>query len=143
MAKKRVRNHTNPLNFNQRMHDVGFPADLTQYTDVDLEIGFGRGKFISAYAHRYPNRLVVAVEVRKRMVELFHSKHSYPNLLALWGTGEICLEDVIPNQSLSRVFIFHPDPWFKKRHFKRRVVSEGLLNLLRKREWYYLHINRC
>jgi tRNA (guanine-N7-)-methyltransferase len=32
---------------------------------------------------------------------------------------------------LDRVFVFHPDPWFKKRHHKRRVINESFLSLLK------------
>ena len=133
MAKKRIRNHTNPLNFRDRLTDYDISDQVNDYDALDFEIGFGRGRFIEAYAERYPDRYVVAVEVRKNIVALFKDRVQFKNLLPIWGVAQICLEDVIPNDSLSRVFIFHPDPWFKKRHFKRRVVQKDLLLLLQQK----------
>lgn len=133
MAKKRLRNHTNPLNFRDRLTDFSDYVNQTDYDALDFEIGFGRGRFIESYALRHPNRFAVAVEVRKNMVELFKERVKLPNILPIWGAAQICTEDIIPDQSLSRVFIFHPDPWFKKRHFKRRVLQLDLLILLQQK----------
>ena len=133
MAKKRLRNHTNPLNFRDRLTDFAInPSDLG-YDAIDFEVGFGRGRFIEAYADRHSDRYMVAVEVRKNMVELFKERVQLPNILPIWGTAEICMADVVPDQSLSRVFIFHPDPWFKKRHNKRRVVQPEMLKLIQQK----------
>ena len=137
MSKKRLRNHTNPLNFRQSLTDMAHLVPMVNGVDafkqLDLEIGFGRGKFMRQYVMRHPDRFVVGVEVRKQIVELFKEKPQLPNLLPVWGTGAICLTDMIPDASLSRVFIFHPDPWFKARHAKRRVLNADLLALLHKK----------
>ncbi len=133
MTKKRIRNHTNPLNFRDRLNHFAKLVDRSTFDALDFEIGFGRGRFVESYAMRHSNRFTVAVEVRKNMVELFKERVDMPNILPIWGTAHICLEDVIPDNSLSRVFIFHPDPWFKKRHFKRRVVQDDLLILLQQK----------
>tara|TARA_A100001015_G_scaffold286120_1_gene354400 strand:- start:2364 stop:2972 length:609 start_codon:yes stop_codon:yes gene_type:complete len=133
MAKKRLRNHTNPLNFRDRLTHFAEFVNQQEFNALDLEIGFGRGRFIESYAKRHPERFSVAVEVRKNMVELFKQRVQLPNVLPIWGPAHICLDDVITNQSLSRVFIFHPDPWFKKRHFKRRVLTLDLINALQQK----------
>ncbi len=131
--KKRIRTHTNPLNIRQRITDVSLDALARDYLAVDLDIGFGRGRFMSSYANRHPNRFVVGIEVRKQMVMAFKDRYSIENCLPIWGAAAICMEDAIPDASLSRVFIFHPDPWFKKRHHKRRVLNDHLLNLIREK----------
>lgn len=129
--KKRIRTHTNPLNIRQRLTDISIDLMRGRYPYMDLEIGFGRGRFMSNYAQKHSDRLIVGVEVRKQMVQVFKERYTIDNCLPIWGSGQICLEDVIPNQSLHRVFIFHPDPWFKKRHHKRRVLTHDLLDLIR------------
>lgn len=128
--KKRIRTHANPLNFRDRLTQYSKVVNQLDYKAIDLEIGFGRGRFIEAYSQRYPERFLVGVEVRRNMVELFKSRIQYPNVLPIWGIAQTCLEDVIPDLSLQRVFIFHPDPWFKKRHHKRRVLTLDLLKCL-------------
>lgn len=129
--KKRIRTHTNPLNIRQRLTDVDISKRIKNYNNVHLEIGFGKGRFLSQYAKNHPDDLVVGVEVRKQAVVVFDANHDLPNCTPIWGAGQICLEDVIPNQSLQSVFIFHPDPWFKKRHHKRRVINTELIRLIK------------
>ena len=95
-----------------------------------MEIGFGRGKFISKYAKQYPDRYVA--EVRRSMVDIFNERYEFSNLKAVWGTVRFVWR-IHSDGTLSRVFIFHPDPWFKKRHYKRRVLNQELLGIIQKK----------
>ena len=128
--KKRIRTHTNPLNIRQRLDDVNLSMMAKGYSFLDVEIGFGRGQFLSQYAKNHPRRFVVGVEVRRQMVEIFKSRYQLANCFPIWGAGAICLEDAIPDHQVHRIFVFHPDPWFKKRHHKRRVFNIDLLKLM-------------
>ena len=129
--KKRLRTHTNPFNIRRRLTGTLLP-DFGKFQAVNLEIGFGKGVFMQGYANRHPNELIVGMDVRQSMVNRLNSMPINPsNCVALWGTAMICLEDLIPSQSLDRVFIFHPDPWFKKRHHKRRVINQALMDALK------------
>jgi tRNA (guanine-N7-)-methyltransferase len=131
--KYRIRNHANPLATRNRLDPIDWDTVTAGKTRVSLDIGFGKGDFITEYATRHPTELVMGVEVRRRAVTVFHETPRPSNCLAFWGTAVVCLEDVIPSQSLDRVTIFHPDPWFKKRHHKRRVMTPQLLELLKDR----------
>jgi tRNA (guanine-N7-)-methyltransferase len=137
--KKRIRTHTNPLNIVHRLDTVSICDQFKKYSQIDFEIGFGRGRFLSHYANTHLNRFVIGVEVRKAMVLDFNARYCLPNGVALWGSAQIALEDIIPDATLDRVFVFHPDPWFKKRHHKRRVLNSQLMNLIQKK----MNINGC
>ncbi len=125
----RIRNHVNPLKFQSltlpKLTDI-FPS----YTgSMDVEIGFGRGAFLKQYGLSYPDRLLLGCEVRKQMVEMVEEKlkeagiaNSYPV-----HTSGILLLQALPDACVDRIFIFHPDPWFKTRHHKRRIVTDDLL----------------
>lgn len=130
----RIRTHTNPFHYFTRMKPVDFPTLFKHYSGkFDFEVGFGRGLFIRHYAAMFPERNIVGVEVRKSPVELLKSKLNEAeneHVYLIHGNAQICLEDMIPSESLERVFIFHPDPWFKKRHHKRRVVNPQFLESL-------------
>ena len=128
--KKRIRTHANPLNIIQRLDHIDISKTVKDYVALNLEIGFGKGVFMSGFAKKYPDELIVGVEVRKLAVEIFNANHAIKNCCPVWGAGQICLEDIIPNGSLKRAFIFHPDPWFKKRHHKRRVINDALIDSL-------------
>jgi len=133
----RVRTHTNPHSYHERL-------DLLNLSDIfsnpnrplDMEIGFGRGVFLKERAYENPNRNLIGVEVRKPLVDTLKkelSNTSTDNVHLIHGNGEIVLEDCINDNSLSSLFLFHPDPWFKKRHHKRRVVNNRFIpQLIRK-----------
>jgi tRNA (guanine-N7-)-methyltransferase len=101
---------------------------------LEVEIGFGRGVFLRDYAQKYPDRFLIGVDIRKNIVESLSEKfkaESLYNVVLLHGNGEIVVEDALPDNSISRLHIFHPDPWFKKRHHKRRVINPTFLKALK------------
>ncbi|MFC1485147.1 tRNA (guanosine(46)-N7)-methyltransferase TrmB [bacterium] len=132
----RIRTHVNPLNFIKRMKQVNFNDILPKNSYLDLEIGFGRGIFLRNYAKKYSKRNIIGAEVRKPAVDLLRSKISsekIQNVFLIHGEAKICLEDMINNESLDKIFIFHPDPWLKRRHAKRRIIQIDFMELLYKK----------
>ena len=130
---RRVRTHTNPLNINHRFDDVVLPENPVA---LDIEIGFGKGVFLNHWATQNPQHHVVGIEVRKQMVVLLEEKltlNPCSNISIYHGNGQFFLEDVPEDNSVDRLFIFHPDPWFKKRHHKRRVITEPFIHLIAKK----------
>ncbi len=128
----RVRNHTNPFNITQRF-DPKWLAHLPPDQPLDVEIGFGRGVFLRYWAAKHLLHKVIGIEVRKQMVDILQSRvddQLLPQLQLLHGNGLFFLQDCVPDNRLDRLFIFHPDPWFKKRHRKRRVVTDQYSQLL-------------
>ena len=129
----RIRTHTNPFNYFERMKPIDFREKFPELKSMDCEIGFGRGIFLREWAKSYPERLMVGVEVRKQIVAVLQErcdKEELDNVSLIHGQGLIFLEDSLPKKALDNVFIFHPDPWFKKRHHNRRVVSDKLLSVI-------------
>lgn len=110
------------------------PASLLGFepTGIDLEVGFGQSSFIVEHALRNPTRLIVGVEVRKQAVAYVQeiaTSRGCTNALLLHGNGMLCLEDLFHNETLSTIFIFHPDPWAKRRHHKRRLITPSFIEL--------------
>lgn len=130
----RVRNHTNPFQCLQKYGLIDWDETFGSPTEsFDLEIGVGRGVFIRNYAKRYPERKIVGVEVRKVLVESLNEaiqSQDYQNIRMYYGNGVTFLEDSIQGEILDRVFVFHPDPWPKLSHHKRRVVQPTFLKLI-------------
>lgn len=128
----RVRTHTNPLNIRHRF-DPNLLDNRNPSQSLDLEIGFGRGVFLRYWAQQCPLSYVVGVEVRQQMVDILQSRVTdpiYDHVHLFHGNGIYFLEDAVQDGSVDRLFIFHPDPWFKKRHHKRRVVTDQYSQLL-------------
>ncbi len=130
----RFRTHTNPFNYFVRMEPLDFKAIFPTFNgEMDFEVGFGKGLFMRHYGAMFPDRFLVGIEVRKNPVLELQKKLetlSLPNVHAIHGNAQLCLEDQIPDSSINRCFVFHPDPWFKKRHYKRRVINTKFLDKL-------------
>ena len=133
----RVRTHANPFRCRHRLEKIDFSKEYPAiHQNLDLEIGFGQGLFLRHYAKNNPNRLIVGIEVRKPTAELLQervAKEAIENAIAIYGNGLIALEDMFEDDTLDNIFVFHPDPWFKKKHHKRRVVNKAFLDLAKQK----------
>lgn len=133
----RVRTHTNPFNFYQKMTPIDFEAAFPNFSgSYDLEIGFGRGKFLRYWSKKHPERAIIGVEIRQPLVQSLKEQleeDNVTNALPIYGSGERFLSDLAPDASIDRVFLFHPDPWLKKRYQKRRVINPAMLDQLAKK----------
>lgn len=96
---------------------------------VWLEVGFGGGEHLAWQAARHPDTLMIGAEpflngVAKLLTHIEDETHK--NILVRHGDVKPLMTSM-PDQSLSRLFVLHPDPWPKKRHFKRRMISAPFL----------------
>jgi tRNA (guanine-N7-)-methyltransferase len=97
--------------------------------DLELEIGFGLGRFLLERAAAAPASRIVGVEIKAKLayhVEKRIEKLAVPNARAWVGDARELLARSGPDACLSRVFVHFPDPWWKKRHAKRRVIDAGM-----------------
>lgn len=129
----RIRTHVNPFSCRKRFEKINPTALFERFNGtIDLEIGFGQSIFIKNYAQNHPNNLVFGVETRKQAVEFVQEKITQAkldNVHLIHGNGQLCLEDMFEDNSIDSMFIFHPDPWFKHRHHKRRLISPEFVAL--------------
>src|SRR5690606_9217408 len=98
--------------------------------DVRLEIGFGGGEHLLAELRRHPGTGFIGVEpFVNGMAKLLSALHGeMPPNLRLYDDDATALLDWLPDASLSNIDILYPDPWPKKRHWKRRFVSMANLD---------------
>ncbi|GGE21937.1 tRNA (guanine-N(7)-)-methyltransferase [Aureimonas endophytica] len=99
---------------------------------VRLEIGFGGGEHLLSMADRFPRTGFIGAEafrngIAKLLVDLEEAPR--PNL-RLHPDDATLLLDWLPPASLAGVDLFYPDPWPKRRHWKRRFVSPVNLDRL-------------
>lgn len=100
---------------------------------VVLEIGFGNGDNLADMAARYPTQNFLGIEVHEPGVGACIMKvqeGGLRNVRVMRHDAVEVLHDMIPAHSLSRVNLFFPDPWHKKRHHKRRIVQRKFMTLL-------------
>lgn len=108
-----------------------FPAPVR---DVRLEIGFGGGEHLIEAAAAEPDVGFIGCEPfvngMARLLARVEDRALANIRLHQGDAGEIL--DRLPDASLSRVYLFYPDPWPKRRQRKRRFVSaENLARLAR------------
>ncbi len=100
---------------------------------VILEIGFGNGETLVQQAACHPDRDYIGVEVHEPGIGhcLLRARDTgLRNLRVISHDAIDVLTHQIPLASLSRVNLYFPDPWPKKRHHKRRILQTEFLNLI-------------
>jgi len=100
--------------------------------DVWLEIGFGAGEHLISQVDRNPRIGMIGCEpflngMASLLAEI--EKRDLTRIRAQMGDARDVL-DVLAPQSIGRAFLLYPDPWPKKRHHKRRFVSQESLDQL-------------
>jgi tRNA (guanine-N7-)-methyltransferase len=97
-----------------------------------LEIGFGAGEHLAAQAEAAPSTGFIGCEpflngVVGALAQI--DRRGLTNVRLYMGDALDVLER-LPDASVSRAYLLHPDPWPKARHAKRRFVNPGPLELL-------------
>ncbi len=101
-----------------------------------VEIGFGNGEALAAMAAANPDCNYLGIEVHRPGVGhllMLLAKHELTNVrVYCHDAAEIIAHD-LADESLAGVHLFFPDPWPKKKHHKRRIVSNAFLMLVLKK----------
>lgn len=101
-----------------------------------LEIGFGHGEALIAMAQNNPDKNFIGIDVHKPGVGallLLIEKLGLQNIRVFCADALEVLQHKIPDNSLEKILLFFADPWPKKRHHKRRIVSADFCQLVRKK----------
>ena len=132
-----MRQHVNPLSqFFQLPLSLPSKSILfnnSQYP-IHLDIGSAKGEFLMELAAKNPNWNFLGLEIRDPLVRSSERKRKQlglQNLKFLYCNVNISLDEWLSNldlDQLKRVSIQFPDPWFKRKHMKRRVLKKCLLN---------------
>ena len=98
-----------------------------------IEIGFGMGSATACIAEQNPEINYLGIEVHKPGIGRLLweiEKRSLKNIRIMEGDAVEILEKKIKDDSVSAFHIFFPDPWPKKRHHKRRLITRPFTDLL-------------
>ncbi len=101
--------------------------------ELELEIGSGHGGFALAYGALHRDRVLVAVEQRRKFAADLAEKagrRGLSNLVVIQGDARLLAPRLFPAASLAAIHVHFPDPWWKRRHARRRLVDEDLSVLL-------------
>lgn len=98
-----------------------------------LEIGFGAGEALLAFARAHPEIDCLGIEVHRPGVGhllLGLQAAGIHNVRVIEADAIEVLQHQLPPASMALVHIFFPDPWHKKRHHKRRLIQPSFVDLL-------------
>lgn len=106
-----------------------FPASR----EIELEIGFGRGLFLLQRAQAAKDASLWGIEIKTKLsyqVAERCAQLGQERIKVMAGDVRSVLAYTRPNEILARAFMNFPDPWWKKRHAKRRLIGPELLDQL-------------
>ena len=106
------------------------PSLFGRTAPLEVEVGSGKGLFLAAASQAHPERDYLGIEISfkyARFAAARLAKLKVPNAKAVCGDALALFNKWIPDSSLSAVHVYFPDPWWKKRHRRRRVMNETFL----------------
>lgn len=108
---------------------------------LEIEIGSGKGLFMTTASAANPKHNFLGIEIMAKYAahsagRLLRSRTDTPNsklnAMMVSGNAEPLFKDRIDAGSIEAVHVYFPDPWWKKRHRKRRVVNEASIRNISK-----------
>ena len=97
---------------------------------VELEIGSGKGLFLQTAATQCPTHHFVGIELAAKFANRAAdriAKRGLANVSMLRGDAKVFLRDIVPDAAVHRLHVYFPDPWWRNKHKKRRVLNEQTL----------------
>ena len=102
---------------------------------IEFEVGSGKGLFLQTAAQDHPDRNFVGIEIAGKYAKFAAAKlarHGLTNAKMLRGDANRLITQHVRDASLSAVHVYFPDPWWKKRHFKRRIMNERFVQQIQR-----------
>ena len=122
------------------IQDIKSHINSNKYEQICLEIGIGKGAFISECARRHPENLYIGIELNKGVVALATKKiarfeqeidKKLCNLFVL-DYNALELGSIFEDGQVDKIYLNFSDPWPKNKHEKRRLTSDAFLKVYNK-----------
>ncbi len=97
---------------------------------LEIELGSGKGLFLQAATEAQPDTNFLGIEIGGKYARHIAgrlAKGERTNGLIMHGDGLPVFQERIPADHLTAVHVYFPDPWWKAKHRKRRVLNEPFL----------------
>lgn len=143
LLARRHRRHANPFAVRHPVPAFDPVAHFGRSAPIALDIGCGPGRFVAQLAQARPEYNVLGLEIRAHLVASTCAAVALAQRAArergaapvyghaLLANANVHLPTLLAERTVGFVSVNFPDPWYKKRHHKRRVLSEALLQVLR------------
>jgi len=97
---------------------------------LEVEVGTGKGLFLTAACRTQAEHDFLGIEIAKKYAQYAAARlvrEELKNGKVISGDGLRLFREWFPDNSLAAVHVYFPDPWWKSRHKKRRVLNEVFL----------------
>ena len=144
MPRRALRHIDESLDYSRHLfliRELQQPWDLAKYfsdpaAPLEVEIGSGKGQFIHDAALAQPDHNFIGTEIAHKYAAYCAArliKEGISNAVMFSGDGLQLFREFLPENSLAAVHVYFPDPWWKARHRKRRVMQMELVRACEKR----------
>jgi tRNA (guanine-N7-)-methyltransferase len=112
------------------LDDIDGPFNWPEFfgnsNPVELEVGTGRGLFLLNASQAHPERNYLGIELdykHGRYAAGRYQRRNLPNVRLLGGDARVAITKFLPDRSVVAVHVYFPDPWWKRRHRRRRIFD--------------------
>ena len=133
MGRRALRKIDPSLDLSDYYHEIGDespPLDLVEFFArsalLEVEVGSGKGLFLQNAAQILIDRNILGIEVSPKYARFAAARlarRGLANGKVLCGDALHVFRKLLPDESVVAVHVYFPDPWWKKRHHKRRVMK--------------------
>ncbi len=102
------------------------PAGAT----IEVEVGSGKGLFLQSAAAERTQHYFLGIELAVKFANRAAERLANSNLMnakMLRGDAQVFLRDTVPTAAVTRMHVYFPDPWWRNKHKKRRVLNDQAL----------------
>lgn len=135
MPRRPIRRPSQAIDLEKYFREVEqLPEQLSSATlfdndhPLEIEVGCGKGLFMETISGNVPHHNFLGIEIARKYAchaaaKLARGERS--NAIMVCGDAEPLFQQRVAVGSLEAVHVYFPDPWWKKRHRKRRVLNES------------------
>lgn len=102
---------------------------------LEVEVGSGKGLFVRSAAAQQPDRNFLGIEIVAKYAQFAGGRLAQAgltNACLVAGDANRVFAEILPAAEVAAVHVYFPDPWWKKRHHKRRIMNPGFLAQVRR-----------
>jgi tRNA (guanine-N7-)-methyltransferase len=132
-GRQRYRQHGNPYHVRGPLEVPDWPRVYSRDAPFAIDVGCGPGIFLLELAKRYPQWNVLGLEIRQPWVANVLEQARFQGITNVWAlvaNANVHLDELVPDSSVACISLNFPDPWFKRRHHKRRVLNRDWLAVI-------------
>lgn len=130
---RRIRKHANPFNVTTEVGAIDRREVFGREAPLEIDIGCGGAGFLFERARNHPDVDFVGFEVRRPLVEAAMKRRDaegLKNVVVYYANAHPNLPGLLPPGVVRAFYVMFPDPCFKKRHHKRRILQPPLVRAM-------------